>query len=155
MKPSRPRGRRPELVLAPCALMLLALAGCVERRYTIRTDPPGAIAIINQEEIGPTPVSRSFTFYGDRDVVLIKEGYATQHIVQPIGPPWWDNVLTEFFTENMIPLTFRDEREYAYQLVPATNPPTNELVGRADSLRSAGQTAPPPRRGGILGFFGF
>lgn len=150
-----PRGRRPGLALVPCAWLLLVLAGCVERRYTIRTDPPGALAIVNQEEIGPTPISRSFTFYGDRDIVLIKEGYQTQHIVQPITPAWWDSLATEFFTENLIPLTFRDEREYFYQMVPATNPPINDVVERGDTLRSIGQTAPPPRRGGVLGFFGF
>ncbi len=48
--------------LAAC-LMLLSLvlcAGCVERRYTLRTEPPGALAVVNGEEIGQTPVSRSF-----------------------------------------------------------------------------------------------
>jgi len=137
------------------ALLAPLSAGCVERRYTIRTDPPGALVIVNGEEIGPSPVSRSFTFYGDRDITLIHEGFHIQRVIQPINAPWWDNLLTKAFTENLIPVTFRDEREYAYRLAPTTNPPVNELVERADSLRAAGQTQPPPRRGGFLGFFGF
>jgi PEGA domain-containing protein len=152
---TRPLSRKHWLALTVALLVMPALAGCVERRYTIRTDPPGAQVIVNGEEIGPSPVSRSFTFYGDRDITLINEGYQTQRLIQPIKPPWWDNLLTEFFTENLIPITFRDERDYAYKLAPATNPPINELLDRSQTLRAIGQTEPPPRRGGILGFFGF
>lgn len=130
------------------------LTGCVERRYTIRTDPPGATVIINGEEIGHTPVSRSFVFYGYRDVDLILEGYQTQHLVQPIKAPWWDNLATEFVTENLLPFTLRDEREYVYKLAPAVNPPITDLVGRGEELRTQAQ-APPPKRRGLLGFLGF
>jgi len=132
-----------------------SLSGCVERRYTIRTDPPGALAIVNGEEIGPTPVSRSFTYYGDRDINLILDGYQTQRIIQPIKAPWWDNLATEFFTENLIPFTFRDEREYTYRLAPAVPADKNQLLNNAESLRAQAQVIPPPRRGGILGYFGF
>lgn len=137
------------------AIGLLGLTGCVERRYTIRTNPPGATVIVNGEEIGPSPVSRSFTFYGYRDVTILKDGYAQQDLVQPIKAPWWDNPITEFFTENLIPITFRDERVYDYTLLPATNPPVPELVDRGQGLRALGQTTPKPRPGGILGYFGF
>ena len=41
-------------------LGIAALSGCVERRYTIRTEPPGATVIVNGEEIGPSPTSKSF-----------------------------------------------------------------------------------------------
>ena len=95
-----------------------AMTGCVERRYTIRTDPPGALVIANGEAIGTTPVSRSFTFYGDRSFRIIKEGYETKELVQPIKAPWYDNLLTEFFTENLNPYTFRDEVEFNYKLEP-------------------------------------
>jgi len=76
------------------------LTGCVERRYTIRTEPPGALVIANGEPIGVTPVSKSFTFYGNRTFRIIKEGYETKDIVQPMKAPWFDNLATEFFTES-------------------------------------------------------
>jgi hypothetical protein len=145
--------RRVVLVLVLVALG--GLTGCVERRYTIRTNPPGALAVVNNEEIGPTPVSRSFTFYGDREITLMLDGYQTQTIIQPIKAPWWDNLLTEFVTENLIPYTFRDERDFTYELAPATIPDVNPLRDRGLSLRSQAQAPPPPRRGGILGYFGF
>jgi len=131
------------------------LTGCVERRYTIRSDPPGALVVVNNEEIGRAPVSRSIVYYGDRDVTLTLDGYQTMHVVQPIKAPWYDNLLTEFFTENVIPWTLRDERDYTYKLNPATIPATGDLMARGENLRVQGQSPPPPRRGGLLGFFGF
>src|SRR4051812_23377756 len=68
-----------------------SLTGCVERRYTIRTNPPGAMVVINNEEVGTTPVSRSFTYYGDREIKLMLDGCQTQTIIQPIKAPWYDN----------------------------------------------------------------
>jgi hypothetical protein len=150
------QGRESRMALGALGLVFLCgLSGCVERRYTIRTNPPGALAIVNQEEIGPTPVSRSFSFYGDREITLVLDGYQTQTIIQPLNAPWWDNPLTEFFTENMIPYTFRDEREFVYQMQPTSIPEVNDLVARGQSLRAQGQVNPPPRRGGILGWLGF
>jgi hypothetical protein len=133
----------------------LGQAGCVKRRYTIRTDPPGATVIVNNEEIGRTPVSRSFTFYGDRDITLILDGYRTQRLIQPVPSVWYDNPVTEVFTENLLPFTLRDEREFTYKMQPDVPPPYNDVLARGENLRSQARVVPPPRRGGILGFFGF
>ena len=121
----------------------------------MRTNPPGALAIVNGEEIGRTPVSRSFIFYGDRDVTLMLDGHQTQRINQPVDAPWYDNIVTEFFSENVVPWTIRDEREFTYQMAPTTLPPANELMDRGQALRAQAQAAPPPRRGGLLGWLGF
>jgi hypothetical protein len=132
-----------------------ALSGCVERRYTIRTDPPGATVVVNGEEIGPSPASKSFVYYGERKISLIKDGFQTKTLIQPIKAPWWDNYITEFFTENVIPVSLRDEREFTYKLEPFKMTPQGELRDRAESLRSEARILPKPRRGGILGYFGF
>lgn len=150
----RHRGRRSWVVVLG-VLVVCGITGCVERRYTIRTDPPGALVVVNGQELGLTPVSAPFTYYGDREIVLIKDGFQTQRVIQPIRAPWWDNLLTEFFSENLVPVNLRDERDFTYRLTPSTIPATNDLLQRAESLRAQGQAPPPPRRGGILGFFGF
>lgn len=150
----RVRGSKGRATVA-LAVVALGMAGCVERRYTIRTIPDNALVIVNGEEIGPSPASKSFAYYGNRDIIISAPGYTTLHVVQPINAPFWDNGLTEFFSENLVPVTLRDEREYVYKLEPANTSVGGDLVGRAESLRRQGQTAPPPRRGGILGFFGF
>jgi hypothetical protein len=135
-------------------LAIVSLSGCVERRYTIRSDPPGALVIANSDEIGVTPVSKAYTFYGLRRFRLMREGYETLDIEQPFDPPWFDNYLTEFFTENLIPYTFRDERTLTYKLSPEKQAEKVPLTERAEALRAEAKTLPPPRRGGILGFFG-
>ena len=153
------RSRRRALSIGVAlALGLGGLSGCVERRYTIRTNPPGALAIVNGEEIGPTPVSRSFTYYGDREITLMLDGHQTQTIIQKVNAPWYDNYVTEFFTENLLPYTIRDEREFDYQMAPATVPAQNDLLARAQSVRAIGSAPPPPRSRGlreiIRGLFG-
>lgn len=143
--------------LAACFALAGAVlcAGCVERRYTLRTEPPGALAIVNGEEIGQTPVSRSFFYYGDREMTFLLDGYETKTVIQPIKAPWWDNLFTEFFTENLLPYNLRDEREYMYTLTPASSPRAADLRDRADQLRSEARVQPKPRRGGLLGWLGF
>jgi hypothetical protein len=139
------------------ALGVLALAmatGCVERRYTVRTDPPGALVFVNGEEIGPSPVSRSFTYYGPREIVVQADGYRTERVIQPIRAPWYDNYATEFFTENLIPYTWRDERDFLIKMQPATVPSTAELSSRADGMRQRGTAPPPPRSRGLRSWFG-
>ncbi|MBI3464786.1 MAG: PEGA domain-containing protein [Planctomycetes bacterium] len=129
------------------AMMLLAvcpsLTGCVERRMTIRTNldnQGGASVIVDGQEIGVTPVSTGFTYYGDRKIRLIKDGYETVTLIQPMRAPWWDSLPLEFFVENLWPRTIRDEREFRYVLPPQVNVTTDEVLQRAHNLRIEGQT---------------
>jgi hypothetical protein len=160
LEPDRGRGEPRMLwthrtkVILTVMLAIVGFGGCVERRYTIRSEPPGALVIANGEEIGVTPVSKAYTYYGIRRFRLLREGHETLDIEQPFDPPWYDNYLTEFFTENLIPYTFRDERTLTYKMSiekPADKIP---LAERAEALRAEAKALPPPRRGGILGFFG-
>ena len=135
-------------------LALSMQSGCVERRYTIRTNVPGTVVFVNGEELGPAPVSKSFTYYEPREIVLVADGYQTQKIIQPLKAPWYDNVLTDFFTENLVPWTIRDERQFYYEMYTAQEPASDYVLNRAEGLRSQGQLPPPERRQGFLGWLG-
>ena len=63
--------------------------------------------------------------------------------------------LGTLFTENLVPVTLRDEREFFYKMAPATNPPVTDLLTRGEQLKVQAQAGPPPRRRGILGWLGF
>ena len=152
---SRIRSRRLGILASLATLFLVGFSGCVERRYTIRTDPPGALVFINGEEYGPTPVSVNYTYYTPHEIVLVADGYQTQRIVQPIPAPWYDNVLTDFFTENLVPFTIRDEREFLYKMPVAQDPTPGVLLERGEGVRAMGKLPPPERRKGFLGFLGF
>ena len=149
------RTRRSKTSLAAALLALVGFVGCVERRYTIRSDPPDALVVVNGEEKGTTPVSSSYVYHGKRTIRLVKNGYETKEIIQDFPAPWYDNYLTEFFTENLIPYTFRDERTFTYKLEPEKPTDPNTLLSNAEQLRGEAKTLPKPRRQGILSYFGF
>jgi hypothetical protein len=123
-------------------LVLTALSGCVERRMTIRThvdNQGGALVYIDNEEVGPSPVSTGFTYYADREIKLVKDGYESVTLIQPIRAPWWDSLFLEFFTENLWPLTLRDERQFQYNMPPAVSVSTGEVIQRGQQLRTEAQ----------------
>ena len=78
------------------------------------------------------------------------DGYETQRIEQPLEAPWWDNNFTDFFTENLIPITLRDERDFEYRMVPAANAPSSDVLSRAQDLRQQAMMPLPPKRRTLL-----
>jgi hypothetical protein len=128
------------------ALALLSLvadaAGCVERRMTIRSNPPGAAVYVDDYQIGTTPVSVGYTYYGTRKIRLVKDGYETLTVYQPMPAPWYDWFGVDFFSENVWPGKIRDERGYDYQMSPLVMVPNDQLMNRAEQLRNNGRAIP-------------
>lgn len=78
-----------QLVLLAGGLMLLA--GCeTERTITVTSDPSGALVHLNDVEVGRTPVTVPFTFYGVYDVRLEREGCQPLWTEQKADAPWWE-----------------------------------------------------------------
>ncbi len=119
--------------------LLLAGPGCVRRRVTVRTNPPGARVTIDREEIGETPVSTGMTYYGTRDIRVEKDGFETVKTRHTFNPPWYQVPPLDFISENLWPYEIRDEREINVQLVPQRIVPTGELLERAETLRGGAQ----------------
>ncbi len=135
-------------LLAPLVAVWLTTplgAAGVERRLTIHTQPPGALVKVDDNEIGISPVSASFIYYGTRKIQIIKPGYETMTVLQPIRPPWYQWPGLDFFSEHVIPGERRDVRVLTYPLQPKVAVPTDQLLGRAEALRGNSQaTAVPP-----------
>lgn len=132
----------------PAWSVLLAIAcacgtGCVQRRMTIRSNPPGALVYVDDFEIGVTPVSTNFTYYGQRKIRLVKDGYETLTVIQPVVPPWYEIPPIDFISENFTPGQIRDQHVFDYQLRPQAVVPTEQLLGRAEQLRRGVQTGVP------------
>ncbi len=131
-------------------LCLLVCGGCVQRRITVRSNPPGALVYIDKYEIGRTPCSVEYIYYGTREMRLVKDGFETLTVLQWIPPPWYEIPPLDFVSETLVPNEIRDERTFTYQLVPTRVVPTNQLIGRAENLRQATKlermAAPPPVR---------
>lgn len=127
------RSLRVWLLIVPA--VWVGVSGCVQRRMTIRSSPPGARVYVDDYEIGTTPTSHNFTYYGKRKIRLVKDGYETLTVVQPIPAPWYQIPPLDFVSENFIPGKIRDRRTFNYQLTPQMIVPTEQLLGRAEGLR--------------------
>ena len=121
------------LALLVCACQF----GCVQRRLTIRTNPPGALVYVDDYQIGTTPVSTGFTYYGTRKIRLVLSGYETKTFLQPVPMPWYEYPGLDFVTENLVPGEIRDERVVEYQLTPQVIAPSQQLLGRAETCVTA------------------
>jgi hypothetical protein len=122
------------------AIACLSATGCVRRRLTVRSFPPGAQVFVDDQEIGTTPCSAAFVYYGTRKITLIKDGYRTETTWQTFNPPWYQIPPLDFATENLIVNEIRDERIVDVQLVPEEIVPQQQLLDRAQSLRDSAQT---------------
>jgi hypothetical protein len=133
---------RTALVLVVAAALAVQ-AGCgVQRRMTIRSNPPGARVYVDNVEIGTTPVSHDFIYYGTREMRLVKPGYETLTVLQPIRAPWYQVPPLDFVSENLIPWEIRDEQHFLYDLAPMQVVPTDQLLDRAENLRASGSGPP-------------
>src|SRR6478735_276155 len=90
---------------ARAAIFILVIAlsatGCVRRRLNVRTNPPGALVYVDNQQIGSTPCSVDFTYYGTREIRLVKPGYETLTVNQPIPAPWYQYIPLDFISENL------------------------------------------------------
>ena len=134
-----------------CAAVLAVLGcvaslGCVQRRMTIRSNPPGALVYVDDYQVGTTPVSTDFVYYGTRKIRLVKDGFETLTVRQPFPLPWYQVFPLDFVTENVWPGEIRDERVVDLAMTPMAATPPEEVVARAEQARAnAGSLpAPPP-----------
>ncbi|MBV9125211.1 MAG: PEGA domain-containing protein [Planctomycetes bacterium] len=121
------------------------LTGCVERRYVITSDPPGALVLRNGQPLGFTPVDDHFVYYGNYHFTLIKDGYTTLQVDQKIPTPWYQYLGLDFISEALVPTHIEDVRRFNYHLEPVQAVNINDLLQHGGSLRNEGRSIGPPR----------
>jgi hypothetical protein len=129
-----------------------SFTGCVRRRLTIRTNPPGAMVYVDRQPIGMTPVSTRFTYYGTRHVEVIKDGYRTEKFLRRFNPPWYELPVLAFATETLWPFEVRDERIVDVQMSPDPVVPVEAVIASGQELRDQARmgvavNAPPTTTG--------
>lgn len=129
-------------LMTSCLGLTVAACGCVQRRMTIRSDPPGALVYVDDYEIGNTPVSTDFVYYGTRKIRLVKDGYETLTVRQPFPVPWYQIFPLDFVTENIWPTEIRDERHVSLTMVPAAVTPPEQVMARAEQSRASARVLP-------------
>jgi hypothetical protein len=117
-------------------LALIILAGCVERRLTINTEPQGAMVVLNDQEIGTSPVTVPFNWYGDYWVRIHKNGYELLDTHRKLKAPLHDHFPLDFFTQILYPGHIVDAYEWTFALSPQEYPARAELIENGEFLRS-------------------
>jgi hypothetical protein len=123
------------LVLFSAAVGMF-LTGCVERRLTINTEPRGALVVLNDQQIGVSPVTVTFNWYGDYWVRISKDGYETLDTHRRLKAPWYDWPPFDFLVQIAEPTRVVDSYEWTFELTPKQYPTRDELIERAHTLRS-------------------
>jgi hypothetical protein len=123
-------------ILVSCtAAMLFAAGGCVERTLSVKSNPPGALVYLNNQELGRTPVQRDFLWYGDYDIVLRKDGYQTLETSKAVIAPIYEWIPLDLIAE-LLPIPFKDRHSVTYTLQPQPQQINDAaLLARAQELR--------------------
>jgi hypothetical protein len=135
-------------LLGSLALILAVLtgaSGCIERILTIQTDPPGALVELNAQEMGRTPVSRDFTWYGTYDITIRLENYRTLKTVAKVWAPIYEWIPLDLITE-LLPFPFKDHHTLNYTLdpEPPASQPSPGILQRAQQLKGQMETTHYP-----------
>src|SRR5690606_28424724 len=123
-------------------LLVCSLSGCVSRRLTIRSDPPGALAELDGRRLGYTPVSVDFTYYATNEITLSQVGSAPRPVPQPVPPPWYQRFPPDFVSANFLLTHIPHRHDCAYRLQPKLLVSDEELLDRANLIRTQSQGSP-------------
>lgn len=124
-------------ILAAAGLILAG--GCVERKLTIVTQPEDAVVWLNDEEIGRTPVTVNFRWYGDYRVRIEKAGFEILNAHQDLKRPLHDVFPFDFFAECVWPGRIVDTYTWNYDLKPYQAPSSAQLIEQAKTARTSFQ----------------
>jgi hypothetical protein len=123
---------------ATLLLFILASAGCVEREFYIRSEPPGALVFLDGAPRGTTPLKVSFQHYGEREVELRLASHRVLREKIEISPPWYQIFPLDFFCEVLIPYDWVDVHEFEGRLEPVGPEDLedrDDVLERAEALR--------------------
>ncbi|MBI1337723.1 MAG: PEGA domain-containing protein [Phycisphaera sp.] len=110
------------------------ISGCVERTITVTSEPSGALTYINDQEVGRTPVTVPFRFYGTYDVRLEKDGYTTLWTQAKARAPVWEYPGPDLLAEAVPGAKSNIAWHFDLQPRPATQ--EDLLIDHAQQLRA-------------------
>jgi hypothetical protein len=134
------------LLAATVLLAGLALTGCygqVQRTLTIDSEPQGARCWLNENEVGRTPVTVSFTWYGTYTVRLETPGYEPLVTTAKVEAPYYEWVPLDLAFETVVPGVRTDAHEFRFALKRAEPVDPDALRQRAEGLRRDATSAAP------------
>jgi hypothetical protein len=132
--------------LAAVAAACLAITGCygqVQRTLKIESEPPGALVWLNDNEIGRTPITVPFTWYGTYGVRLEYPGYKPLVSTAEVRAPYYQWIPIDLAYETFAPGIRYDTHEFKYALKKAEPVDPDALRQRAEGFRKDAKTPEP------------
>ncbi len=123
---------------AACVCACVPLAGCLERTVKVTSEPPGAVVWMNNVEVGRTPLTTAFTFYGKYDVRLRREGYEPLVLGRRLRAPIYEYPPLDLVAL-AAPFKIRTRRDWHFELSPqgpVEGPAEAELIARARAMQA-------------------
>jgi len=114
-------------------VVAIGLCGCVERELTITSEPAGALVFISDVEKGRTPLTTEFTWYGDYDIILRREGCQTLKTHAHLNAPLYEIPPLDLFSA-IAPWTYHDKRFLHFDMAPLRESEDVALIKRADEM---------------------
>ena len=115
-------------------LLLPFIGGCVERTITVNSTPPGALVFLNDQEVGRTPLTRDFLWYGNYDVTVRADGYETIKTNYNVQAPIYQIVPLDLAAE-LSPFHFHDEKFLNYNMIPLKPVDPDQLLKNAREMK--------------------
>ncbi|CAN5208512.1 PEGA domain-containing protein [soil metagenome] len=119
--------------------------GCVERRFVVETNVPGAQIYVNDVPVGPSPADARWDYAGKYNFRVIAQGYEPLNQIEKVKAKWYDYPPLDFVFETLWPFHIEDVRRFHFDLVPTTQIRTDELLDAANDLRNQASQLPPPQ----------
>ena len=143
-----PSGMHRRICLLIVVLLVIpVLCGCVRRKMTIMSNPPGATVYLDGNDIGRTPLSTNFDHYGKREFRIVKQGYETKTELKSIRAPWYQWVGFDFVSEVLLPGKLTDHKAYEFDLQPERVASSSEIAARAEEFRQTAHADGVPHIG--------
>ena len=121
------------IVIASLLVVIAMASGCVRRTITITSEPQGALCWLNGREVGRTPITVDFLYYGDYDVQLTHEGFEPLLTMGKAESPLWDTIPFDLATE-VWPAEAHSDIRWHYVMQPREEN-RDALIDRASQLR--------------------
>lgn len=90
---------------------------------------------VDKQYIGTSPTATAVTYYGTREIEVVRDGYRTEKVLRTFNPPWYQLPPLDFISETLWPRKIRDERIVDIAMVPQQVMSSEQLQGRANTLR--------------------
>ncbi len=118
---------------------MVGLGGCMHRSLDITSEPTGATVYLNDVEVGRTPLEVGFTYYGEYDVLLMKDGFEPLRTRKDAVAPIYEHPPLDLAAEAM-PWGVETRVPWHFVMTPLPATPEEKAAAEAALLDRARAT---------------